>query len=163
MLSNGKGGTVFFLLYFKENTTMNEAENTLTLPKEVSNEVFFKEEARRIREAFNNKSNELDLEYLRHQLKCMKSLATSLELPWDRFIPILFRSLTLYMQQPDININKRKMVQLTAQLIDCITYLSQSGREINALAVYFDHQIDDLDNLLAKNEEQQGNSVIVES
>ena len=55
------------------------------------------------------------------------------------------------------------MVQLTAQLIDCITYLSQSGREINALAVYFDHQIDDLDNLLAKNEEQQGNSVIVES
>ena len=74
---------------------MNEAENTLTLPKEISSEVFFKEEARRIGEAFNSKSNELDLEYLRHQLKCMKSLATSLELPWDRFIPILFRSLTL--------------------------------------------------------------------
>lgn len=93
---------------------MNEAENTLTLPKEISSEVFFKEEARRIQEAFNSKSNELDLEYLRHQLKC-------------------------------------------------ITYLSQNGREINALAVYFDHQINDLDNLLAKNEEQQGNSAIVES
>lgn len=88
----------------------------------------------------------------------MKSLATNLELPWDRFIPILFRSLTLYMQQPDININKRKMAQLTAQLIDCITYLSQNGREINALAVYFDYQIDDLDNLLAKKEEQQVSS-----
>lgn len=27
---------------------MNEAENTSTLPKEISSEVFFKEEARRI-------------------------------------------------------------------------------------------------------------------
>ena len=76
MLSNGKGGTVFIM----------EAANTLTLPKEAVQEIFFREEASRIRKAFANKSDEDDLDYLLHQLRCIKSLMVHLELPWDRLI-----------------------------------------------------------------------------
>lgn len=136
---------------------MNEAENSVTLSKDVSSEIFFQEEARRIREAFNNKSDEQNLDYLRHQLKCMKALTTHLELPWDRLIPILFRCFSSYMQHPELNVNRKKTGQLTAQLIDCMTYMSQNGRMINVMVAYFNQQIEDLDKLLAEENQQQAN------
>ena len=128
-----------------------EAANTSTLPKEVVHEIFFREEASRVRKAFANRSDEEDLDYLLHQLQCMKSLMTYLRLPWDRLIPILFRSFAYYcMRQPDEMVSKRKAYQLTAQLMDSVTFMSQNGRMINALVEFFNHQIDDLDKLLAE-------------
>lgn len=132
---------------------MNEAENSLVLRQETYQEIFFNEEARRIREAFNNKSDEKDINYLLHQLKCIKTMATTLELPWDSLIPILYRSFTFYIQNPDTNINRRKASLLTAQLIECMSYMSKNGRILNALALYCGRQIDDLDKLLKEKEE----------
>lgn len=127
---------------------MNEAESSLMLQQKTAGEIFFNEEARRIREAFNSKSDEQDLNYLRHQLKYMKNLVITLELPWDSLIPILFRSFTSYIQQPDMNINIRKSRQLTALLMDSMSYLSKNTRTVNALATFLDQQINDLDKLL---------------
>ena len=127
---------------------MNEAESSLTLRQETAVEIFFNEETRRMREAYNNNSNEPDLDYLRHQLKHMKALVTTLELPCDRLIPIRFRCFTSYIQQPDTNMNIRKSSQLTALLMDSMSYLSKNTRTVNALATFLDQQINDLDKLL---------------
>ena len=128
-----------------------EAANTLTLPKEAVQEIFFREEATRIRKAFANKSDEEDLSYLLHQLQCMKSLMAHLRLPWDRLIPVLFRSFAYYcMRQPNEAIGNRKAYQLTVQLMDSVNFMSQNGRMINTLVEFFNHQIDDLDKLLAE-------------
>lgn len=131
-----------------------EAANTLTLPKEAVQEIFFREEASRIRKAFANKSDEDDLDYLLHQLRCIKSLMVHLELPWDRLITVLFRCFAYYMRQPNVE-NTRKTYQLATQLMDCIVFMSRNGRVMNALVEFFDHQIDDLDKLLAEKNETQ--------
>lgn len=78
----------------------------------------------------------------------MKALVTTLELPWDRLIPILFRCFTSYIQQPDTNMNIRKSSQLTALLMDSMNYLSKNTRTVNALSTFLDQQINDLDKLL---------------
>lgn len=129
-----------------------EAENRLTITREISSEIFFKEEAFRFREAFNSKNDEQDLYYLRHQLEGMKRMATQLELPWERYIPILFRSFANYMRHPDANASNSKTYQLTALLMECVTFLSQNKPMINALATIFDQQIKDLDKLMGNGE-----------
>ena len=130
-----------------------EAANTSTLPKEVVHEIFFREEASRVRKAFANRSDEEDLDYLLHQLQCMKSLMTYLRLPWDRLIPILFRSFAYYMRQPDETVSSHKACRLTDQLMDGAVFMSQNGKMLNALVEFFNHQIDDLDKLLAEKNE----------
>lgn len=132
-----------------------EAANTLTFPKEAVQEIFFREEAIRIRKAFANKSDEEDLDYLLHQLHCMKSLMAHLRLPWDHLIPVLFRSFIYYMRKTDETMSSRKAYQLIVQLMDSVTFMSQNGRMINALVEFFDHQIDDLDKLLAEEAKTQ--------
>ena len=128
-----------------------EEVNTSTLPKEAIQKIYFKEEASRIRKAFANKSDEEDLDYLLHQLQCMKSLMAHLRLPWDRLIPVLFRSFAYYcMRQPNEMVSNRKAYQLTVQLMDSANFMSQNGRMINTLVDFFNHQIDDLDKLLAE-------------
>ena len=129
-----------------------EAANTSTLPTEAIQEIFFREEASRIRKAFANKSDEEDLDYLLHQLRCMKSLIVHLELPWDRLIPVFFRCFAYYMRQPNVE-NTRKTYQLATRLMDCIVFMSQNGRMINTLVEFLNHQIDDLDKLLAEKSE----------
>ena len=130
-----------------------EAANPSTLPKEVVHEIFFREEASRVRKAFANRSDEEDLDYLLHQLQCMKSLMAYLRLPWDRLIPILFRSFACYMRQPDETVSSHKACRLTAQLMDGAVFMSQNGKMLNALVEFFNHQIDDLDKLLAEKNE----------
>ena len=128
-----------------------EEVNTSTLPKEAIQKIYFEEQASRIRKAFANKSDEEDLDYLLHQLQCMKSLMAHLRLPWDRLIPVLFRSFAYYcMRQPDEMVSNRKAYQLTVQLMDSANFMSQNGRMINTLVEFFNHQIDDLDKLLAE-------------
>lgn len=131
-----------------------EAElNTLTIPEETSREIFFREESRRLHEAFDNKDKSENLYSLRSQLKNLKDLVVSLQLPWDRCIPILFRSFAHYMKFPDGNANNRKVYQTTALLMDSVTTLSQNKREIFALTVFLDRQIADLDRLIAAKEQ----------
>lgn len=77
-----------------------------------------------------------------------------LELPWDCLITVLFRCFAYYMRQPNVE-NTRKTYQLATQLMDCIVFMSRNGRVMNALVEFFDHQIDDLDKLLAEKNETQ--------
>ncbi|WP_455591627.1 hypothetical protein [Bacteroides sp.] len=127
-----------------------EAENTLTLPQEAINEIFFREEVRRLYKAFPKSEDTDQLRYLRNQLQCMKSLLAHLALPWRQHLPLLFRSFTTYMRHPDEFINDRKTYQNATQLMDSVSYLSQQGAQINNMITYFDQQIKELDALIAR-------------
>ena len=91
-----------------------ETENALTIAEESLNELFFEEEARLWAEVYGKQSDKPDLESLQRMLENMNHLLLSLELPWERFIPILYRSFALYMRHPDENTNNRKTYQLSA-------------------------------------------------
>ncbi len=67
-----------------------DTENALTNAKESPNEIFFEEEARLWAEVYGMQSDKPDLEYLQRMLESMNHLLLSLELPWERFIPILY-------------------------------------------------------------------------
>ena len=69
-----------------------DTENALTNAKESPNEIFFEEEARLWAEVYGKQSDKPDLESLQRMLENMNHLLLSLELPWERFIPILYRS-----------------------------------------------------------------------
>lgn len=49
---------------------------------EMLSDVFFKEEARRLKEAFCFERDADDLDYLNHQLQSVKNLLVGLKLPW---------------------------------------------------------------------------------
>ena len=68
-----------------------ETENTLTTAEESLNELFFEEEARLWAEVYGKQSDKPDLESLQRMLENMNQLLLSLELPCERFIPILYR------------------------------------------------------------------------
>ena len=129
-----------------------EAENTLTLTKEISNEFFFKEESRRLQEAFMVDRDVNQLNYLQGMLMKMSAMMRALELPWDRYIPLLFRIYAGYMSRPDGSISNRKINQLMALLMDSITYLSQNGKQIHDLCVFFENQAAELNELLSAKE-----------
>ena len=127
-----------------------EAENTLTITKQISDELFFKEEFRRLREAFAVTKDVTDpMNYLCNSLSKLAEMMRALELPWERYIPILFRSFAIYMRYPDENVSSRKAYQLTALLMDSITYLSQNGKQIHDLRVFFEQQVGELNELLS--------------
>ena len=57
------------------------------------------------------------------------------------------------MRQPDETVSSHKACRLTAQLMDGAVFMSQNGKMLNALVEFFNHQIDDLDKLLAEKNE----------
>ena len=124
-----------------------DTENALTNAKESPNEIFFEEEARLWAEVYGKQSDKPDLESLQRMLENMNHLLLSLELPWERFIPILYRS---YMRRPDENTNNRKAYQLSAQLMDSVVYLSQNTNLIHHIHLFCNMQIAALEKL--KNE-----------
>ncbi|MEY8612334.1 hypothetical protein AALM74_24530 [Parabacteroides segnis] len=114
--------------------------------QDISTDVFFEEESVRIKQAFaNKKEGEDQLLYLRHQLQCMKTFLTRLELPWDKYIPLLFRGFACYLQSEERKNIQSKNYRLSAELMECITFLSQSGRLINSMADYYDKQIKEVE------------------
>ena len=127
-----------------------EAENRLTLPQETITEIFFKEEARRIYEAFPNVNDPDPMHCLRTQLDYMKMIMSRLTLPWDRFIPVLFRSFTIYMKYSGESTISSKAYQNAVLLMDCMSFLSQQGAIINNSVTFLDYQIKELDKLMAK-------------
>ena len=124
-----------------------DTENALTNAKESPNEFFFEEEARLWAEVYGKQSDKPDLEHLQRRLERMNHLLLSLELPWERFIPILYRSFALYMRRPDENANNRKAYQLSAQLMDSVVYLSQNTNLIHHIHLFCNMQIAALEKL----------------
>ena len=89
----------------------------------------------------------------------MKTLLTKLELPWDRYIPILHYGFVLYLQRVESSDSRTKAAKLTTDLMSCVAFLSQSGRLINNMAGFYNQQITDLEKLI---EEVKSNEVITE-
>lgn len=137
-----------------------DTENALTNAKESPNEFFFEEEARLWAEVYGKQSDKPDLEHLQRMLENMNHLLLSLELPWERFIPILYRSFALYMRRPDENTNNRKAYQLSAQLMDSVVYLSQNTNLIHHIHLFCNMQIAALEKL--QNEKLQNEKVETE-
>ena len=72
---------------------------------EMLSDVFFKEEARRLKEAFCFERDADDLDYLNHQLQSVKNLLVGLKLPWIQIAPILYRCMAVYLQRPDQHVS----------------------------------------------------------
>ena len=130
-----------------------ETENALTIAEESLNELFFEEEARLWAEVYGKQSDKPDLESLQRMLENMNHLLLSLELPWERFIPILYRSFALYMRHPDENTNNRKTYQLSAQLMDAVVFLSKNTSFIHSVHLCCNVQIAALKKLQDKEAE----------
>lgn len=126
----------------------------------VLNDEYFKEQSERIREVFKKKNIEDHRQYLLNQSQGMKTLLTRLEMPWDKYIPILHYSFVLYIQRIDGQEARTKAARLTTNLMSCVTYLNQSGRLINNMAKYYDQQICDLEKLMAEKEETEIKEIV---
>ena len=107
-------------------------------------DVFFKEEARRLKEACRFEKDEDDFDYLNHQLQSVKNLLVGLKLPWIQIAPILYRCMAVYLQRPDQHVSNMKVRYLSTQLMDGVLLLSQNGRLINDLLMFFDRQIKEI-------------------
>lgn len=74
--------------------------------------------------------------YLFRKLEKSKALFSSLELPWERYIPILYQAFSLYfihMNEPNTRL---KALKLTSELMSAVVLLSQSGRLISQLTTF---------------------------
>ena len=74
--------------------------------------------------------------YLFRKLEKSKALFSSLELPWERYIPILYQAFSLYfihMNEPNTRL---KALKLTSELMSVVVLLSQSGRLISQLTTF---------------------------
>ena len=111
---------------------------------EMLSDVFFKEEARRLKEACRFEKDEDDFDYLNHQLQSVKNLLVGLKLPWIQIAPILYRGMAVYLQRPDQHVSNMKVRYLSTQLMDGVLLLSQNGRLINDLLMFFDRQIKEI-------------------
>ena len=111
---------------------------------EMLSDVFFKEEARRLKEVCRFEKDEDDFDYLNHQLQSVKNLLVGLKLPWIQIAPILYRCMAVYLQRPDQHVSNMKVRYLSTQLMDGVLLLSQNGRLINDLLMFFDRQIKEI-------------------
>ena len=111
---------------------------------EMLSDVFFKEEARHLKEACCFEKDEDDFDYLNHQLQSVKNLLVGLKLPWIQIAPILYRCMAVYLQRPDQHVSNMKVRYLSTQLMDGVLLLSQNGRLINDLLMFFDRQIKEI-------------------
>ena len=74
--------------------------------------------------------------YLFRKLEKSKALFSSLQLPWERYIPILYQAFSLYfihMNEPNTRL---KALKLTSELMSAVVLLSQSGRLISQLTTF---------------------------
>ena len=108
---------------------------------EMLSDVFFKEEARRLKEA----------------CRFVKNLLVGLKLPWIQIAPILYRCMAVYLQRPDQHVSNMKVRYLSTQLMDGVLLLSQNGRLINDLLMFFDRQLKDIQRLREEKCEEMEN------
>lgn len=80
------------------------------------------------------------LHFLQRQLVHTKSLLSSLEKPWDRYIPILYRAFSLYYIHVTDKNKRQLALNLSTELMSVIVLLSRSGRLISRLCAYYSNQ-----------------------
>lgn len=78
--------------------------------------------------------------YLLRRLEESKTLLASLELPWERYIPVLHRAFSLYFIHVQDVGTRQKALGLTSELMSVVVSLSQSHRLINHLCAYYHNQ-----------------------
>ena len=118
------------------------------------NEEFFKEEALRLKETFFQIHDPDQLQGLRNHLQKIKTLITKLELPWEKYIPIMYKALVPYHQKIKEKDAQIDTLGLATELMTCITFLSQNGKLISHTAIFFDNQIAELDRKLEEKDKQ---------
>ena len=91
-----------------------------------------------MKEAFCFERDADDFDYLNHQLQSVKNLLVGLKLPWIQIAPILYRC-------------------MATQLMDGVLLLSQNGRLINDLLMFFDRQLKDIQRLREEKCEEMEN------
>lgn len=128
---------------------------------EMLSDVFFKEEARRLKEACRFEKDEDDFDYLNRQLQSVKNLLVGLKLPWIQIAPILYRCMAVYLQRPDQHVSKMKVRYLSTQLMDGVLLLSQNGRLVDNLLTFFDRQIKEIQCLRKERGEEIDNVSIL--
>lgn len=128
---------------------------------EMLSDVFFKEEARRLKEACRFEKDEDDFDYLDHQLQSVKNLLVGLKLPWIQIAPILYRCMAVYLQRPDQHVSNMKVRYLSTQLMDGVLLLSQNGRLVDNLLTFFDRQIKEIQCLRKERGEEIDNVSIL--
>lgn len=80
------------------------------------------------------------LHFLQRQLVHTKSLLSSLEKPWDRYIPILYRAFSLYYIHVTDKNKRQLALNLSTELMSVIVLLSKSGRLLSRLCAYYSNQ-----------------------
>lgn len=78
--------------------------------------------------------------YLLRRLEESKKLLASLELPWERYIPVLYRAVALYFIHVQDAGTRQKAMNLTSELMSVVVLLSQSHCLINHLRVFYHDQ-----------------------
>lgn len=87
------------------------------------------------------------LQFLERQLEYSKGLLSSLEKPWSRYIPILYRAFSIYLMHLPDSKSRQNALNLTSDLVNVVVQLSQSGKLISRLCAYYSNQSDMLKSL----------------
>ncbi|WP_251619807.1 hypothetical protein [Odoribacter lunatus] len=133
---------------------MNEKENKVLLG-DSGLEMFFQEQAERLLQTNPKKETTPPAEYLLSLLQNMKKLLTTLERPWDQYIPIIHCGTLLYTQRIEGASAKMKVAQLSTELITTLSYLDHAGRLIDNMAKYYHQQIHELSKFMEKEAAQE--------
>ena len=134
---------------------MKETENNLSVANIgdtplTPNEIFLKVFAHHLMSRIPKTVvfGESDYHYLHRQLKYMKDLQTHLELPWQKFIPVLYEATSFYVSQNENKKQSAKVIRLTTELMKCILFLSDSGPLIAQTADFYDTQIKEIERIM---------------
>lgn len=120
-------------------------------------EIYFEHYAQEVLASFRQKMSPGDdlPHYLLRQLEKSKTLLASLELPWERYIPVLYRAFSLYFIHAEDASARQKALNLTSDLMSVVVLLSQSGRLINHLCAYYHAEAENLRKWIDENAERK--------
>lgn len=88
------------------------------------------------------------LQYLHHYMVQTRDLFRALERPWAKLIPLVHRGSSLSMLSTQTEINPKKHVRLTTDLISTMCYLNRNQNVIHRMSVFYSQQVQLLENLL---------------
>ncbi len=77
-----------------------------------------------------------------------RNLFRALQLPWSTLIPIVHKGCTLSVPVSQGQINTKKHVRRTTDLISAMCYLNKNQKVIYKMSVFYSHQVQALESLL---------------
>lgn len=92
------------------------------------------------------------LHYLSRQSEIMKSLLKRLGLPWDKYLPILYKGFALYVVEVKGRDAQKKAIELTTEFLAFFAYVSQLGRFVEGMSEHYRRQMREIEALVAENE-----------